>query len=289
MAEEHLTEKLRKVLDQVNWANTVSMADRSSEELRRLVRGLERLAPAFWKLDPEILSKIIELHGKRFVKRLMQADALELSLEIRRQKPEYEKQYTDGGYIERLKFKNTPFEELIEQSYPGLLREILRFVDHLKNHGLRIDFEKKRCTDSAEQINSGIVVRSMLEGKELKILSIHDYGQMTLRSVETGTFKPLFVANVLALAREFDCPLGYDHDDWLLTSAEMQNIINVRGYLSVEEALDHNPDFSPYVSIDIGAVFPNRTDRWINLVEDLLNAIQQGMPTGAPTNSDFNR
>ena len=282
MADSALFEKLRQVLDYTNG----DLPDGNPNEAtgqRRLVRVLERLAPAFWDLDTGILARIIEMEGKRLPGRVMEADPQALGLEIRRQRPQYQILYQDTEYREQLRIRNTPFEDLIDQSHPGFLSHVSDFVDRLQNLGLHSEYETKRKTNYFETLHAGIVVRRVSGAENTTILSVSGYGKIICRSVQTGSLKPLFTSHVIALSREFECPLGYDHEEWLFTSEEMQNIVKDGGYANLEEALARRPDFAPFVSVDIGIILPDRADHWITLVEQLLHAIEQGVPKTEPS------
>ena len=282
MADSALFEKLRQALDCANG----DMPDGNPNEAtgqKRLVLALERLAPAFWDLDTDILARIIETEGKRLPGRVMEADPQAMGLEIRRQRPQYEILYRDPEYRERLRIRNTAFEDLIEQSHPGFLRHVLDFVDRLQNLGLHSDYETKRRTNSVETLHAGIIVSRVTGAENTTILSVSGYGKIVCPSVQTGALKPLFTSYVVALSREFECPLGYDHEEWLLTSEEMQNMVKDGGYANLEEALARRPDFAPFVSVDIGIVLPDRADHWITLVEQLLHVIEQGVPKTEPS------
>lgn len=284
MANSALPEKLRQVLACANGEIPDDYPNEATGQ-RRLVRALERLAPAFWDLDIGILAQIIEMESDRWLGRVMEADPQVLGIEIRRQRPQYQILYQDPEYREKLRIRNTPFEDLIEQSHPDLLRHVFDFVDRLQDLGLQSEYETKRRTNSVETLHAGVIVRRGSGDENSTILSVSGYGEIVCRSVQTGSLKPLFTSHVIALSREFECSLGYDHEEWLLTSVEMQNRIQDGGYANLEEALARRPDFAPFVSVDIGIVLPDRADHWISLVEDLLLAIEQNAPK--PKHRDY--
>ena len=277
MVESALFKKLRQVLDFAD-ADLLDANPNEATGQRRLVRALERRTPAFWDLETDILANIIETEGKRLADRIMEADPQALGLEIRRLKPLYRTMYQDPEYREQLRIRNTPFEDLVEQGHPGLLSHVLDFVDRLQHLGLHSEYETKRKTDSVQTLHAGIMVRRLADAENTPILSLSGYGKIICRSVQTGPLKPLFTNHVIALSREFECPLSYDHEEWLLTSEEMQNILKSVGHSSLEGALLRRPDFAPFVSVDIGIVLPDRVDHWISLVEHLLLAIEQNAP-----------
>lgn len=275
MSDKALNDKLGQVLGFANGGIPEGDPNKSSAQ-KRLVRSLENLVPAFWDMEIDNLARIIEVAGtKNLLGRLMEADPKALGLEIRRQRPKYLMLYQDPDYLERLRIRNTPFEELIEQCRPGLLRHVLDFVERLQSLGLQSEYAKKRRSDSVEVMHAGIVV-SRVNGADITpILTVSDYGKIVCRSVHTGFMKPFLMAHVIALSRKFECPLGFDHEEWLLTSEEMRNIVNHGGYADLEEALARRPDFAPFVSVNVGIVLPDQSDCWINLVAQLVQAIDQ--------------
>jgi len=282
MGNKALSAKLRQVLDFANG----NMPDGDPSDWtgqKRLVRAIESLVPAFWDLDTDILAQIIEEAGhKNLVGRVVEADHKAFGFEIRRQRPQYLMLYQDTDYRERLRIRNTPFEEVIDQSHPGLLRHVLDFVNRLQSLGLRSEYEIKRRPHSVETLHAGLVVNYVTGKEKTAVLSVSDYGKIVCRSVQTGSIRPLLTRHVIALSQEFDCSLEYDHEEWLFTSAEMQNIVNNGDYANLKEALSNRPDFAPFVSVDIGTVLPDRADHWIRLVDQLLEAIQQGVGSMEP-------
>lgn len=281
MADSALSEKLRQVLEYANGDLPDGYPNETTGQ-RRLVRWLERLVPKFWDLDVGILSQIIEMEDERLPVRVMEADPRALGLEIRRQRPHYQSLYHDPAHREQLRVRNTPFEVLIEQNHPGLLRHVFDFVHRMQNLGLHSEFETKRKTDSVETLHAGMIVRRVAGAENTTILSVSGYGKIICRSVQTGSLKPLLTRHAIALSRTFECPLGYDHEEWLLTSEEMQNIVKDGGYANLEEALARRPDFAPFVSVDIGIALPDRADLWIDLIEQLMDGIEKGVPMTEP-------
>lgn len=283
MSDKALNDKLRRVLDFANG----SIPDGDPNEWsghKRLVRALESLTPAFWDLEIDTFARIIEEAGhKNLPGRVMEADPQALGLEIRRQRPQYLMLYQDPDYLERLRIRNTPFEELIEQRRPGLLRHVVDFMDRLQSLGLHSEYETKRRTDSVEVMHAGIVVSRVNGAENTPILHVSDYGKIVCRSVQTGSMKPFLTAHVIELSQEFDCPLGYDHEEWLFTSEELQNFVNHSGYANLEEAMARRPGIAPFVSVDITSVLPDRADYWIGLVGQLLQAIDQKVPSEGST------
>lgn len=272
MVESALSTKLQQVLDYADSALPDGNPNDATGQ-KRLVRALESKVPAFWDLETNMLANIIEAEGKRLTGRIMEADPQALGLEIRRQKPQYQIMYQDPEYREQLRIRNTPFEDLIEQYQQGLLGYVSDFVGRLEFLGLSSEYEMKRRTDSIEMLHSGITIRRITDVDYTPILSLTGYGKIICRSVQTGALKPLLTGHVIALSREFECPLSYDHEEWLFTSEEMKNIVMTGGYASLEDALAHRPHFAPFVSVDIGRVLPGRSDHWISLVQQLLFSI----------------
>lgn len=282
MVDSALSRKLQQVLDYADSA----LPDGNPYDAtghKRLVRALESKVPAFWDLETNMLANIIETEGKRLTGRIMEADPQALGLEVRRQKPQYQIMYQDPEYREQLRIRNTPFEELIEQCHPGLLGHVSNFVGRLEFLGLKSEYEMKRRTASVEMLNAGIMVRRITDAEYTPILSLTGYGKIICRSVQTGALKPFLTSHVIALSREFECKLSYDHEEWLLTSEEMKNIVMNGGYACLEDALAHRPHFAPFVSVDIGRVLPDRADHWISLVEHLLFAIEHSSPETKPS------
>ena len=276
MVDGTLSEKLRQILDYANGDLPEGNAHDVTRQ-RRLVQALERLAPAFWDLDSDILAQIVELESLRLTNRIMEANQQALGLEIRRQKPLYRTLYQDPEYLDQFRIRNTPFEDLIEQGHPGFLSHVLDFVDRLQHLGLHSEYETKRRTDSIQTLHAGIMVRRLADDENTPILSLSGSGKIICRSGQTGSLKPFLISHVIALSRDFGSPLSYDHEEWLLTSEEMQNIVRGGGYANLEDALARRPDFAPFVSVDIGIVLPDRADHWISLVERLLHTIEQNI------------
>ncbi len=272
-------EKLRRVLSIANGEGPANGPVDVSEEafgIRELVRQLERNVPGFWKLDAKILAKILENEKGRIVSRVMHKDARALGLEICRVRAEYEAWYEEPDHVESIRRKNTPFETLMEQEYPGCLWHALELVEQLRSLGFNVEYYQKRKPHAVERINGGIFVSLCGDGRdEIRLVEVSGSGHLICRSVETREFKPAFVKHVISLSGEFEVPLQFDHDEWLLTAAEMDSIVYNGGYTDIAEALARHPDFAPFVSVEISKVLSGRTDRWLGLVKLLLMDIEQ--------------
>ena len=213
----------------------------------------------------------------------MHEDARDLGLEICRVRPDYEVSYEEPDHVEFIRRKNTPFETLMEQAYPGCLSHALEFVEQLRNLGLKVEYYQKRKPHAVERINAGIFVNLCGDDQgEIRLAEVSDSGHLICRSVETRKLKSAFVKHVISLSSEFDVPLQFDHDEWLFTAAEMDSVVYNRGYANIEEALAKHPSFAPFVSVEISKVLPGRMDRWIGLVKQLLMDIEQKHLSGEP-------
>lgn len=282
MVSATVVEKLRHAFDIAN-SDDLSAFPVERVSRRRLARRLEHTIPNYWNLEPNLVAEILESEGGNLLDQVVGADAQELAQDIRRIRPTCEARYREADHVEWRRKANTSFEDLIEQRYPGLLPHVQKSVEQLRALGLHPHYSEKRKLTSTERMHKEIEVHSLKEDRKvILLLSISENGCLVCRSVERGGMKAAFVRHVLMLAQEFDCPLQFDHEQWLLTSEEMKNAVLNGGFQDIRQALARYPDFAPFVSVELDKIFPGRAERWTSLVQELLADMERGAWANRP-------